>query len=178
MYIQLGSTSVASEASRTRIAHLPSRLSARDCVKSGGMCCTMRTGTSRFPGRAGSTFPSAAGPPVETPINTSSGLTAAEGRAMRCVCSGCAFGGTESAGGVRSGCGTRNLDFLLKCSDTAFRRGTSSAFKAARLCAAPCVSGLVFSPTPIKVPLKKFTIFSKCRRKTSKKPLVYYIERK
>ena len=42
-------------------------------VNNAGMCCTMKTGAPRSAGSAGSSLPSAPGPPVDTPISTSGG---------------------------------------------------------------------------------------------------------
>ena len=46
--------------------------SASSRVKSGGMCCTITTGTGNCAARPGSIAASALGPPVETPIATTS----------------------------------------------------------------------------------------------------------
>jgi len=42
--------------------------SASSLVNSGGMCCTITTGTGKSPDNAGSNSPKALGPPVEVPI--------------------------------------------------------------------------------------------------------------
>src|ERR1700732_1760759 len=67
-----GASSSPDLASRTSIEHLLARRSANREVKSGGICCAITIGTGNPAGKGGKNRASASGPPVETPMATSS----------------------------------------------------------------------------------------------------------